>query len=652
MATRKLWEPTVAAVDSSAMTSFMAHVRERHGAPVDDFSSLHRWSVEHLGEFWAEAWDFFGVIGQRGDRAFEPGADLIDARFFPDARLNVAENLMRRNDDTSAIVFRGESGIARDMTWAELHRQVSTMQQAMRAHGVTSGDRVAAWLPNVPETYVVMLATASLGAVFSSCSPDFGVGGVLDRFGQIEPVLLFATDAYAYGGKRHDCLDRLADIRAGLPTVTKTVLVPYLTAEVPEAALGDGVTSLAEFVGAFAPAPVTFERFSFDHPWYVLFSSGTTGPPKCIVHRAGGVLVKHLSEYRLHCDVRPGERVFYFTTAGWMMWNWLASALASEATVVLYDGSPFEPDGNRLFDLVDDTGICLFGISAKFIDGVAKAGLEPMRTHDLSSMRLMCSTGSTLLPESFEFIHRSIKTDLHVASMSGGTDLCGCLVTGDPTSPVYVGEIQRPTLGLDIDVVDDAGASCKPGVAGELVCRTPFPSMPLRFWGDDDDRRYRAAYFDEFEGMWHQGDFAEWTEHGGVVMHGRSDATLNPGGVRIGTAEIYRQVEQLHDVLEAVVIGQQHDGDTRVVLFVVLREPGTLDDDLRERIRTQVRRGASPRHVPAVIAEVPELPKTRSGKVVELAVRDTVHGRAIKNGHALANAEALDAFRNHPALSS
>jgi acetoacetyl-CoA synthetase len=634
------------------MTSFMALVRDRHGVVVDDFSSLHRWSVQNLGDFWSDAWDFFGVIGHKGERFFEPGADLIDARFFADAELNVAENLMRRTDDTTAIVFRGESGIAREMTWAELHRQVSTMQQAMQVHGVTSGDRVAAWLPNVPDTYVVMLAAASLGAVFSSCSPDFGVGGVLDRFGQIEPVLLFATDAYAYGGKRHDCLDRLVEIRAGLPTVTTTVLVPYLTDEVPETALGPGVTSVAEFTSGFGAEPITFERFPFDHPWYVLFSSGTTGAPKCIVHRAGGVLLKHLTEYRLHSDVRPGERVFYFTTAGWMMWNWLASALASEATVVLYDGSPFEPDANRLFDLVDDTGICLFGISAKFIDGVAKAGLEPRRTHDLSSMRLMSSTGSTLLPESFEFIQRSIKTDLHVASMSGGTDLCGCLVTGDPTSPVYVGEIQRPTLGLAIDVVDDTGASCAPGVAGELVCRTPFPSMPLRFWGDPDRSRYRAAYFDEFAGMWHQGDFAEWTEHGGIVMHGRSDATLNPGGVRIGTAEIYRQVEQLHEVLEAVVIGQQHDGDTRVVLFVVLREPGTLDDDLSERIRTQVRRGASPRHVPAVIAEVPELPKTRSGKVVELAVRDTVHGRAIKNAHALANADALDAFRDHPALSS
>ncbi len=607
--------------------------------------------MQNLGDFWSDAWDFFGVIGHKGERFFEPGTELIDARFFPDAQLNVAENLLGRNDDSVAIVFRGESGIASEVTWAELHRRVSTMQQAMRAHGVAAGDRVVAWLPNLPDTYVVMLAAASLGAVFSSCSPDFGVGGVLDRFGQIEPVLLFATDGYVYGGRRHDCLDRLGDIRAGLPTVTSTVLVPYLTDEVPEGALGEGVTSLVQFTGGFDAEPVTFERLPFDHPWYVLFSSGTTGAPKCLVHRTGGVLLKHLSEYRLHCDVRPGERVFYFTTAGWMMWNWLASALASEATVVLYDGSPFEPDGNRLFDLVDDTGISLFGISAKFIDAVAKAGLQPMRTHDLSSMRLMCSTGSTLLPESFEFIHRSIKTDLHVASMSGGTDLCGCLVAGDPTSPVHVGEIQRPTLGLAIDVVDDAGASCPPGVAGELVCRTPFPSMPLRLWGDADDSRYRAAYFDDFAGMWHQGDFAEWTEHGGIVMHGRSDATLNPGGVRIGTAEIYRQVEQLHEVLEAVVIGQEYDGDTRVVLFVVLREPGTLDDDLRKRIRSQVRRGTSPRHVPAVIAEVPELPRTRSGKVVELAVRDTVHGRPIKNAHALANADALDAFRDHPTLS-
>ncbi len=638
-----VWTPSPA----RAAATNMARFATRHGWA--DFVSLHAWSVADPATFWSAAWDDLGMVGTLGDVAMVPGEEFRDARFFPDARLNVAENLLRFGGTEPALVFHSEDGsVRRSISRDDLREMVGRLQQAMREAGVKVGDRVAVWLPNIPETYAVMLAAASLGAVFSSTSPDFGVDGVVDRFGQIEPTLLFACDGYLYGGKVHDCLAPLAEIRGALPSLERVVVVPFFgpggTGDVADA------VTLDEFTAGIEPREPDFEALPFDHPWYILFSSGTTGKPKCIVHRAGGVLLKHLVEHQLHCDVRPGDRVFYFTTAGWMMWNWLASGLASGATLVLYDGSPFHPDGTRLFDLADATGITLFGTSAKFIEALGKSGLRPAATHDLASLRTITSTGSTLVAEGFHIVHERVKADVHLASISGGTDLCGCLVAGDPTSPVHAGEIQRPALGLDIDVVDDAGLRVPPGVRGELVCRNAFPSMPLGFHDDPGGVRYRAAYFERIPGVWHQGDFAEWTDAGGIVIHGRSDATLNPGGVRIGTAEIYRQVDKVPEVLESVVIGQQVGDDTRVVLFVVLRDGVALDDELTARIRAEVRNGATPRHVPAVVAQVPEIPRTRSGKIVELAVRAMVHGETIENTDALANPDALRHFREHPAL--
>ena len=602
--------------------------------PDAAYERFHAWSVESRGEFWAAAWDWFGVIGDRGERLVAEAERFRDVRFLPDATLNVAENLIGDRSDELAMVFRGEDGEVVDVTRAELHDMVARIQVLLRGAGVGIGDRVAAWLPNRPETYAVMLAAAGLGATFASTSPDFGVDGVVDRFGQIEPTVLFAVPDYAYNGKRHDCLARLDEIRASLPTVAETFVV--------EPGWLDGVEA----------EPLTFEPLPFDHPWYVLFSSGTTGKPKCIVHRAGGVLLKHLTEQVLHCDIRPGDRVFYFTTAGWMMWNWLASVLAADATLVLYDGAPTWPDHNRVFDLADEVGVTLLGTSAKFLDACANAAIRPIDTHDLSTVRTLTSTGSTLNPEGFEFVYDAIKSDVHLVSMSGGTDLCGCLVIGNPMAAVHTGEIQAPALAMDIDVVDEHGASVAVDVEGELVCRAPFPSTPLRFWNDPDHARYDAAYFDRFAGMWHHGDFISRTDRGGYVISGRSDATLNPGGVRIGTAEIYRRVDTMPEIEESVVIGQPWENDTRIVLFVKMAAGHELDDELRTLIRTRIRTEVTPRHVPAVIAAVDDIPRTRSGKITELAVRDIVTGREIKNVEALANPEALEHFRDRAELAT
>ena len=639
-----LWTPDTDRRSASQVEAFRMSVGVAGG-----YDDLHRWSIDRPGEFWAAVWEHLGVVGDPGGRTVGGNAtNLSGARFFPDGRLNVAENLLSRSDETPAMLARGEDDTRRDVTWRELHDLVSRLQQALLELGVEPGDRVVAWLPNVPEVYAVMLAAASIGAVFSSTSPDFGTDGVLDRFGQIRPVVLFATDGYHYAGRHYDMTNRLVQVADGLADLRRVVVVP---GPGPSGPLPASAVTLEEFLSPHGPDTVRFANLPFDHPLYVLYSSGTTGRPKCIVHRAGGILLKHLVEHRLQCDVRPGDRVFYFTTAGWMMWNWLASGLAAGATLVLYDGSPFHPDGDRLFNLADDCGITLFGVSAKFIDSVARAGLRPVDTHDLGTIRTICSTGSPLSHEGFAHVYADWKADVHLASISGGTDLCGCLVGGQPTGPVHAGQIQGPVLGMDMDVVDGSGLPVGPGVRGELVCRSAFPSQPLGFWDDPSDRRYHATYFDLFPGLWHQGDFAERTPEGGFIIHGRSDATLNSGGVRIGTAEIYRRVEQHPDVEEALVIGQEWDGDTRVVLFVVTTDGVTLDDELRDRIRSNIRTGASPRHVPAVIVEVPELPRTRSGKLVELAVRAVVEGREVTNLEALANPSVLDHFRDLSDLS-
>ena len=643
-----LWTPPPERAGASNLERFRSWLQETHGVETDGFAGLHRWSVQHSGEFWAAAWDFCKVRGDRGERLLEvpgperttdPGERLRRTRFLPDARLNVAESLLGEPSGEPAVIFRSEDGEALQLSRSELHDMTGRVQQLLIDAGVGPGDRVAAWMPNRPETYAIMLAAAGLGAVFSSTSPDFGVSGVLDRFSQIAPTVLFACADYPYNGRRHDCTQRLLEISAGLPTLNRTVLVEPGWLDGYGSGFGSG------------PTPVAFRKLPFDHPWYVLYSSGTTGPPKCIVHRAGGVLIKHLVEHRLQCDVRPGDRVFYFTTTGWMMWNWLASALASGAAAVLYDGAPMHPGADRLFDLVDEAQITLFGTSAKFIDACGNSGIRPAATHGLSSLRTITSTGSTLTAEGFDWVYANVKADVHLASISGGTDLCGCLVAGDPTSPVRRGEIQRPGLGMAIDVVDAGGRSLAPGAEGELVCRNAFPSMPLRFWDDPGEARYRAAYFERIRGMWHHGDFASATSSGGYVISGRSDATLNPGGVRIGTAEIYRRVDTLPEVEESIVVGQPWGADTRIVLFVRMADGHELTDELRGEIRHRIRTDVSPRHVPAVILAVADIPRTRSGKMTETAVRDVICGRPVANTAAMANPEALEHFRDRPELA-
>ncbi len=645
-----LWTPDPAKVAASEITRFREEANRRYGLRLTGFRDLHAWSVERREDFWSLVWDFCGVIGDRGTRAVEHRDRMPGANFFPDAKINFAENLLRGGKG-DAILFRGEDKVSKRVTHDELQALVSRLQQALKAAGIGKGDRVAAMLPNLPESIAVMLAVTSLGAIFSSCSPDFGERGVLDRFGQIEPKVFVSCDGYWYAGKRISIADKLAAITAQLPSAKQVVIVSYLgDAGAVAGKLANGVT-LDTFLSPFDAKQVSFERLPFDHPVYILFSSGTTGVPKCIVHGAGGTLLQHLKEHRLHCGLKPGERLFYFTTLGWMMWNWLVSGLACGATLCLFDGSPFHPKPEVLFDYAQDEQIAVFGTSAKYIDAARKAGVEPARTHNLQAMRMLTSTGSPLAPESFDYIYRSVKKDFHLASISGGTDIVACFVLGDPTSPVWKGEIQAPGLGMAVDVWSEEGKPVRQE-RGELVCTKPFPSMPVMFWNDPDGKKYSAAYFERFPGIWHHGDFAEWTEHGGIVIHGRSDATLNPQGVRIGTAEIYAQVEQIPDVVESIAIGQEWDGDVRIVLFVRLRDGVSLDAALTDRIRKQIRDGASPRHVPAKIVAVADIPRTRSGKITEIAVREVVHGRPVKNTEALSNPEALDLYKNIPALSS
>jgi acetoacetyl-CoA synthetase len=620
------------------------------GLSLATYADLHAASVERRAAFWSLVWDYCGVKGEKGAVALADDR-MPGAHFFPQARLNFAENLLARSDESDAIVFRGEDRARSRLSWGELHGLVSRLQQWLVARGVGPGDRVAAMMPNMPETVALMLAATSLGAVWSSCSPDFGVRGVLDRFGQIGPKVFVACDGYYYAGKTLPIGDKLAEIVPALTDLAAVLVVPYIgTADATAAALPMAST-LPHAIAPYAAKPVAFTRLPFEHPLYILYSSGTTGVPKCIVHGAGGTLLQHLKEHRLQSDLQPGDRAFYFTTCGWMMWNWLVSGLANGETLMLFDGSPFHPVPSVIFDYAQEERFTLFGTSAKYIDACKKAGLRPRDTHDLSTVRLMTSTGSPLAPESFDWVYEAVKPDIHLASISGGTDIVSCFVLGDPTAPVWKGEIQAAGLGMAVDVWDDGGKPVR-GEKGELVCTKAFPSMPIYFWNDPEGTKYHAAYFDRFPGVWCHGDFAEWTEHGGLVIHGRSDATLNPGGVRIGTAEIYAQVEQIPQVIEALAIGQDWDNDVRVVLFVRLREGVVLDDTLQQAIRTRIRTGASPRHVPARIVAVADIPRTKSGKITELAVRDVVHGREVKNKEALANPEALDLFKDLPELKS
>ena len=643
-----LWQPSPERIRNANITAFIAHVNGSCGTRIGQFSELYAWSVAEPGRFWSALIEFAGLAAETwGERVLVDADRMPGARFFPDARLNFAQNLLRRRDEADALVFWGEDKVRRRVSWRELYDQVSRFAQGLQAAGVGPGDRVAGYLPNMPEAIVAMLGAVSIGATWCSCSPDFGVQGVLDRFGQIEPKVLVVVDGYHYNGKTHDCLAKVREILGKLPSVEHTVVVPYARAD-PDLSGVRGGALLDAFAGR-EPREISFAQMPFDHPLYIMFSSGTTGVPKCIVHGAGGVLLKQVSEHVLHCDVKPNDKVFYFTTCSWMMWNWLVAALAAEATLLLYDGSPFHPDGNVLFDYAQAEGMTLFGTSAKYIDAVHKAGLEPGRSHDLSALRAMTSTGSPLAPESFDFVYQAIKPDLHLASISGGTDILGCFVLGNPTGPVWRGEIQTRALGMAVDVFDDEGRPVR-GQKGELVCTAPFPSMPLGFWNDPDGSRYRAAYYERYPNVWHHGDFAEITGHDGIVIYGRSDATLNPGGVRIGTAEIYRQVEKLDEVLESIVIGQDWQGDVRVVLFVVLKSGLNLDEALIRKIKDEIRANCTPRHVPAKIVQVADIPRTKSGKITELAVRDVVHGRPVKNIESLANPDSLAEFRDVDAL--
>ncbi len=647
--TRPLWQPSGDRIRQTNMVRFMEDVEEDWNVTIRDYAELYRFSIEEKEKFWTSLKDYAQIIAETwGADVLVDGDRMPGARWFPDARLNFAENLLRRRDDADALVFWGEDRVRRRITHAGLHDQVSRLAQALAAAGVEAGDRVAAYLPNMPETVAAMLAASSIGAVWSSCSPDFGVQGVVDRFGQIEPKVLFAADGYYYNGKSHDCLGKLAEILERLPPVAWTVIVPYMRAAPPLDGL-PGAVMLDDFIAGFDAGEIAFERLPFNHPLYILYSSGTTGAPKCMVHGAGGTLLQHAKEHLLHCDIKPGDRVFFFTTCGWMMWNWLASVLACQATLLLYDGSPFHPDGNVLFDLADAEAMTLFGTSARFIDAVRKAGLEPIKTHALRHLRMIASTGSPLAPEAFDFVYASIKADVHLASIAGGTDIVSCFMGGNPTAPVWRGEIQTRALAMAVDVFDDDGKPVR-GEKGELVCTAPFPSMPVRFWDDPGDEKYRAAYFERFPGVWCHGDYVELTEHDGLIVYGRSDATLNPGGVRIGTAEIYRQVEDLDWVVESIVIGQEWEGDVRVVLFVILRQGLTLDDDRIDAIKARIRTNCTPRHVPARIVQVADIPRTKNDKITELAVRDVVHGRAVKNTDALANPDALELYRDLPEL--
>ena len=646
-----LWRPSAERIAQAELTKFSDFVAERFPEiDLPTYEALHQWSITNTTDFWRCIWDYSGVIASRdSDVVVRDLQKMPGASWFPDARLNFAENLLRRRGDQTAIVSLLENGVRTQTSFDALYQQVAAIAAALKARGVEPGDRVAGFMPNVTETVVAMLAATSLGAVWTSCSPDFGFQGVMDRFGQVKPKVLFAANGYYYNGKAHDSLQKVRQIAEEIDSLEHVVVVEVLEiveqdtktagiANIKGAALfSDWAREQAEVT------QIEFAQLPFDHPLYIMYSSGTTGVPKCIVHGAGGTLVQHLKEHRLHCDIGPADTLFYFTTCGWMMWNWLVSGLACGATLVLYDGSPFADEGRALLDAIDRERITVFGTSAKFISGIEKAGLKPRLTHDLSSLKTVLSTGSPLYHESFEYVYRDFNQDVLLASIAGGTDIISCFVGGCPTRPVYTGQIQCRALAMAVEFWDEAGAPLTKG-KGELVCKTPFPSMPIGFWSDEDGGKYHRAYFAQFDNVWCHGDYGELTAEDGAIIHGRSDAVLNPGGVRIGTAQIYRQVEKLESIVESIVIGQDWQDDVRVVLFVVLRDGEVLNEQLAQAVRVTIRENATPRHVPAKIIQVPEIPRTLSGKIVELAVREVVHGRPVNNVDALANPEALEHF--------
>jgi len=637
-----IWQPSRERLENTAMFRFM---REQNH---ETYADLYRWSIDQREEFWEAFVRFSDVrFSREADSVLQQSGDMTTAKWFSGSELNFAEHLLRYSGDRAAIIFCGEDGARRELSFDDLRASVARAAEGLRAAGVTKGDRVGGFLPNCPEAMIAMLAATSMGAIWSSCSPDFGINGVVDRFGQIAPKVLICADGYFYAGKRFDSLQAVRGVLQSIPSIRQTVVIPFSDELPPLAGMGDAI-SWDEFTAN--DAPLQFESLPFDHPLYVMYSSGTTGVPKCIVHGAGGTLLQHLKEQALHCDVNESDRLFYFTTCGWMMWNWLASGLASGATLILYDGSPFYGDGHRLWHMAEQEKVTIFGTSAKFIAAQEKASISPRHVANLESIRTVLSTGSPLAPASFDYVYREISDDVQLSSIAGGTDIISCFAAGNPLLPVRRGELQCLALAMAVAIYDDDGNALV-NENGELVCTSAFPSMPIYFWDDPGDRKYHAAYFERFPGVWAHGDYAELTDENAMIIHGRSDAVLNPGGVRIGTSEIYRQVEKLEEVVESIAIGQNWDDDVRVVLFVILRDDLQLTDDLIAKIRKVIRSNTTPRHVPAKIVQVPEIPRTISGKIVELAVRSVVHGEPVKNTDALANPDALEYFRDVPELA-
>ena len=643
-----LWSPDSQRILHSTMHSFIDYVQKKQGQVYSDYPALYQWSINDRTSFWQTIADFFEVHFYNRPSAVLGNDGMPGAQWFPGVTLNYAEHLLRHQQEKAAIIFRGENGQRSELSYPELAQQVAAAQAGLVKAGVVKGDRVAGVLPNCPETIVMMLATTALGAIWSSCSPDFGVQGVIDRFGQIEPKVLIASDGYFYNGKTIDCQSKIKNIQTSIHSIRTTVIVPFIKSSVK--ASGKKMLVYKDFLDQSQQA-VRFEPVSFDHPLFIMYSSGTTGVPKCIVHGHGGTLLQHLKELGLHTDVKANDRIFYFTTCGWMMWNWLVSSLALGATVVLYDGSPFYPGPEALLDMAEEEKISILGTSAKYISALEKAGIKPAETHNLSCLRTLLSTGSPLAHESFDYVYRDIKKDICLSSISGGTDIISCFVLGCPLLPVTRGEIQCRGLAMDVQFINDRELPVT-AEKGELTCQSSFPSMPVAFWNDPKGEKYQKAYFSRLADVWTHGDYGELTANGGVVIHGRSDAVLNPGGVRIGTAEIYRQVEKVDEVIESIAIGQEWQDDIRIVLFVKLREGVQLNESLSDQIKTVIRTQTTPRHVPAKIIQVDDIPRTLSGKIVELAVREVVHGRPVLNKEALANPEALLNFQGREELNS
>lgn len=651
---RPLWQPSLEKINNSHLTAFMTKVSQDYNREFNTYNQLHQWSIEYPEQFWQAVWNDGQIIASKTSNIILENKESIQtARWFPDARLNFAENLLRYRDEKQAIISYNELGQKRTITYQELYQQVAQLAAAMRQTGIKTGDRVAGFLPNIIETIVAMLATTSIGAIWSSCSPDFGVHGVSDRFGQIEPRILFTTDGYFYNGKIINSLEKIKSIQQQLPTLDKIIIIPFIKSD-PDLSQINQAILYSDFLITENTPELNFEQLPFNHPVYIMYSSGTTGVPKCIVHGAGGTLLQHSKELRLHTDLKPEDKIFYYTTCGWMMWNWLVSSLMVGATLILYDGSPFYPEAKTLFDLIDQENISIFGTSAKYIMAVNKAGLKPRETHKLTHLKAILSTGSPLTHESFEYVYRDIKEDLCLASISGGTDIISCFALGNPNLPVYAGELQCIGLGLDVDVFDQQGNSLIEA-KGELVCKRPFPCCPVSFWNDPTGEKFHKAYFTKYNNIWGHGDYAEIKQHQthkGVIIYGRSDAVLNPGGVRIGTAEIYRQVEKVDEVKESIVVGQNWQDDVRIILFVVLKKGVILDEDLKNKIKKTILHNTTPRHIPAKILPVLDIPRTISGKIVELAVSNIIHGEPVKNIDALANPEALEYFKDLEELQS